>query len=220
MRYPDAKDHNLPLNPWLSLWTRPRATMRQILKINPAYGGARIIAAYGIVNLLQAMERSGLADTALKDANLLAFLMIAAFFGPPLFVLGLYISGWLLEWAGKKMGGRATRRELRIACLWSHVPLAAGGALYGPRLWAHGKNLFSTSDNYTIPLEHLGLEYANIAVAILMSVWTTILLSHMIAEVQGYRSAWRGLWNLLLPGLYIMGLGLILALLIAILKPA
>ncbi len=40
-------------------------------------------------------------------------------------------------------------------------------------------------------------------------VWTVIVLSNTVAEVQGYASAWRGLGSVLLPGTPVVGVVLL-----------
>jgi hypothetical protein len=39
---------------------------------------------------------------------------------------------------------------------------------------------------------------------VVLGVWTFVLLCHTIAEVQGFRSAWRGLGNVVLAGAVIV----------------
>lgn len=52
-----------------------------------------------------------------------------------------------------------------------------------------------------------------------LGVWTFVLLCHTIAEVQGFRSAWRGLANIVLAGaVIVVPLLLIVLTLIALTK--
>jgi hypothetical protein len=37
-------------------------------------------------------------------------------------------------------------------------------------------------------------------VELVLGVWTVVLMCNTVAEVQGYRSAWRGLGNMTLAG--------------------
>jgi hypothetical protein len=48
-----------------------------------------------------------------------------------------------------------------------------------------------------IPMIGIGL------VEVVLGVWSVVLLCQTIAEVQGFRSAWKGLGNVLLAGLVI-----------------
>jgi hypothetical protein len=48
-----------------------------------------------------------------------------------------------------------------------------------------------------------------------LGVWSFVLLCNTVAEVQGFRSAWRGLGNLLLSGIVVIVPVIVLALIVA-----
>lgn len=219
MRYPTTDDHYGPagpkINPWLSVWLRPRTTIRYILANNPSYGYWLIVFAYGFVNMLQSFESSKSGD---KIDSLGAILAASLIIGPPVVLLGVFISGWLLKVTGNWLKGKGSQLDLRIVSLWSYLPLTLAGLMYWPRLSASGHDLF-TSRFQDLGVSHLtgniaAIEYTNLAVTIIAAIWTIVLASHMVAEVQGFRSSWRGFFNLLLPAIILFVIILALAFII------
>ncbi len=219
MRYPTSDDHHGPsgpkLNPWLSIWLRPRATIRYILANNPSYGYGLIVFAYGVVNMLQSFESSKSGD---KIDSLGVILAVSLIIGPPIVLLGVFISGWLLKVTGNWLQGKASQMDLRIVSLWSYLPLTLAGLMYWPRLSASGHSLFTTEfqdlDVSQLSSNVATIEYMNLGVTIVAAIWMIVLASHMVAEVQGFRSSWRGFFNLLLPVMILLVIILALAMMI------
>lgn len=219
MRYPTTDDHYGPagpkINPWLSVWLRPRTTIRYILANNPSYGYWLIVFAYGFVNMLQSFESGKSGD---KIDSLGVILAVSLIIGPPIVLLGVYISGWLMQVTGNWLGGRASQMDLRIASVWSYLPLTLAGLMYWPRLSVSGHSLF-TSEFQDLDISLLSgdvatIEYMNLGVTVIAAIWTIVLASHMVAEVQGFRSSWRGFFNLLLPVMILLVIIVALAMMI------
>ena len=60
---PAAYDAGEPSSPWLSIWTRPRATLRLILATDPRRGVFRLAALGGIAEFFSLCTREGIGDT-------------------------------------------------------------------------------------------------------------------------------------------------------------
>lgn len=215
MRYPTSDDHYGPagpkLNPWTSIWLRPRKTIRYILTNNPSYGFKLLIIAYGFVYFLEMAEDTSIAD---EVKNLEAIILAGLLIGPLLMVLITYLSAFLIHWTGKRLKGKAEQSELRVACAWSYLPMILPIILHIPRISIHGLALFTENFSETwpeiLPKNLIALEFSYLGLIVVGGFWSLILMSNMVAEVQGYRTAWQGLWNCILPGLYILGIIMVL----------
>jgi hypothetical protein len=169
-----------------------------------------LLGLYGFINVLQSGENNHVGD---QISSLSEFLAASLLIGPPIALASTYIGGYVIERGGRRLGGRASQADLRLALVWSYAPLILSGLMYYPRLSAFGGQIFTSSfqkgrwGDLSGPL--MTLELANLAVVILTTVWSLILLSHMVAQVQGYASAWRGFGNILLGVLYIIAAAVI-----------
>ncbi len=117
-------------------------------------------------------------------------LVRACVVGPLLSVAWLWIGAWLVGWLGRvAMRGRARSVELRAELAWAYVPQGAFlPVALAATLWLGPHALQATSGP--------GLAF-EVAAATFSGVGP-LIASNTVAEVQGYPSAWRGLWNVVL----------------------
>lgn len=205
-----------PANPWLSIWTQPRDTVRYLVATDPDRHVLQLAMAGGVAqSLAQAME-SGVGDKVDLAVILLMSLVIGSVFG----LLMLYLGSALLHWTGRWIGGRATREQLRTAVGWSNVPVVVLLFAAGPLLGIAGRVPFMSEQ--TLVAGGVGLPAAaatgvfGIAMVVL-TVWAFVILLKGVGEVQGF-SAWKAWGNVLFAGaavlLPIVALGVLAAILI------
>ena len=167
------------LNPWVSMWTEPQATIRQILDRDPT----------PLVLILA--PRLGIAE-ALTRNSALAYSSIEAFVGlvvtgAILGVVILYLGAYLIRWTGGWMGGTASLVSIRAAYAWSSLPKILSGILL---LAAWGVAAL-------MPGPIAGMDLAVILMIVTLAVWGVVLHCHCLGEVQGF-SAWKALANSIL----------------------
>jgi hypothetical protein len=184
-----------PLNPWLSIWRRPRATIQQIVDTNPEHSVVALAALSGIVQALSNATARDAGDVL----GLPVILALVLLLGPFLGLLGVYFGAWLLQWTGRWLGGRATTTQLRASLAWGSVPMIVGGALLVPALLIAGRELFTSEKpgleaDPTLWMIVLGL----LLLQALAALWSCVTMLKTIGQVQGF-SAWRALGNSLLP---------------------
>ncbi len=188
------------MNPWLSIWTRPRQTIRWIVNTDPHRSVLLLAALAGIAQALDRASSRNLGDRI----SLPTILGLAVLLGPIGGIIGLYLGGFLLRWTGRWIGGRASPPEIRAAIAWSSVPAIVALPLWVPELALFGQELF-TSETPTIdenpPLAAALLGFS--VVEFCLAVWSFILLLKCVGEVQGF-SAWKALGNVLLAALVIV----------------
>ena len=177
-------------NPWLSMWTRPRATIQSIVDTNPEKDVLLLASISGVSRALDKASINNLADTAP-----LSMVFVAAIGGIVSGVVWFYIFGFLLRHSAHWIGGNANAEKTRAAIAWSSVPVAWGMLIWLPQLALFGRELFSASTPRmdASPLVALGLGMLELGVG----VWAMILFFKSIGQVNGF-SAWRGLASFLI----------------------
>jgi len=201
------------LNPWLAIWTRPRATIRQQVEHDPEAWVLALVAMAGVGQLLGDASARSYGDRF----DLPTLLFIALLAGPLLGILAAYVVGALLCWSGRLLGGSAHPAEIRAAIAWSSVPYVASMLLWVPELLLFGEELFTEATPRLDADPGLqALLLAFVAAELLAALWAFVLFLKCLGQVQDF-SAWRALLNLLLPGVLIaVAIGLVVTLSIVV----
>lgn len=201
-------------SPWLTMWTRPRETIRRIIYYDPKRDVLILATLHGFVFALmlvlypflsialasnmayevpeiQASELSGLPS--ISFTALAIGIGICAIVGPIAGLINLYLYGWLLRVTGRWLGGTAYPVEVRAALAWSAVPRLWGAILLIPQLVLIVYVLYANAVNSYIPtvplLVVLGIIFL---IQFTISVWWLIVLLKCLGEVHGF-SAGRAL---------------------------
>jgi Yip1 domain len=198
--------------PFLTIWTRPRATIRWIVDSDPTLHVLLLAASCSALSTLHAQQtfeemvqriphpqplavyflRTGLLVNWLvalhSPAGILASrsikVALLVVLGAAYGVVLLYVLGAFLKWSGGLLGGTATALQVRAAIAWGLLPfIIANVFLLSPR-----------SVSGSPPL-----------ISFVLMVWGFVVLIKCIGEVHRF-SAWRGLglvaMSLCLFGLY------------------
>ena len=193
-------------NPFVSIWTRPRETVRRLVDEDPARDVV-ILAILG--GVAQVVLEIIVADPAQRASLTLGQAVVAAgIMGPTVGLLTVYVGAALTAWSGRWIGGHATMQELRTAFGYANVPVIAGvipllilAALIGG---------LPTGDSSPAVYGIL------ILLALVFRIWAFVLLLKGIGELQGF-SAWKAWGNLILSMLPFILLGILAAILVALL---
>ena len=186
------------LRPFLSVWTHPRSTVRAITAENPRFFVLPLAILAGIEQTLQrAYDNPKTASLPLPMVLIVA-LVIGFLWGP----ISLWLGSWLLGWTGQWINGHSSREHLRTALAWASVPTLAALLLWIPRFLLFGTDAFSAFPVHGKPSGLLLSLVLNL-IDLTLATWNIVLLCNTVAEVQDFRSAWKGLVNLLLAGLVV-----------------
>ena len=187
-------------NPFFTIWTRPRATIRGIVNTDPTYRVIPLTLASGIVQALGNETQRNAGDLL----PLSAILGIAFVLGPIGGLIGLYVSGWLAGVSCRWLGGRADSREVRAALAWSSVPTLATIPIWLVQLAVFGHEMFTSTKPSLVANPALALLLIATAVPIIvLALWSLVILLKTLGEVQGF-SAWRALGSMFLLILLIL----------------
>jgi hypothetical protein len=194
------------LNPWFSIWTKPRATIRQIVEIDEEHMVLLLAAVGGFSTALALFPHVGSEKNIDCTGIITLCLVFGAFFG----VVWLYVFSALIVWTGRWLGGSCPVEHIRCAIAWSNVPDLWTLSLLIPGLALFGKAFFSAE----LPAldsdpSLLCLYWGFGVIRLVVCVWEFIVLLKCLGEVQGF-SAWRALGNLALVCLVVfLGLNVV-----------
>ncbi|MBN1812856.1 MAG: YIP1 family protein [Anaerolineae bacterium] len=201
-------------SPWLTMWTKPRETMRRIVYYDPKRDVHLLAALQGFVLALMLVlymflsialvsnisyEVPEISEGGLSNLPSISFTALAiaigicAIIGPIAGLINLYLYGWLLRVTGRWLGGTAYPVEVRAALAWSAVPRLWGAILLVLQLvlivyvlYANAVNSYISTSTLLVTLGILFL------VQFVISVWELIVFLKCLGEVHGF-SAWKAL---------------------------
>lgn len=187
---------NLPVNPWLAMWIKPRATIRSIISYDARHRFLTLCALYGLPLVFQIAQNMALGYSYSLVGIILGTIFLALFAG----MVGITIATAVIYVTGKWIGGKGSFIQVRSAIAWSNVTNIVTIALWIV-LIAYFRHELFTDTFTTAPFTQresmmvMGIFLAQTA----MSIWSLVLLVQSLAEVQGFSAA-RSVLNLLLSG--------------------
>ena len=198
------------VTPFFSIWVRPRRTMRAIIDSNPQRLVLVLAALSGFGSALDNASTSSIGDG--NSIPVVAIVALSAVAGSLGGILTLYVGGFVMKWAGRPLGGRATQVEVRAALAWSTVPLIWALPLWIPELALAGREMFTTATPILAasPLRAVLLVLV-VLLEVVLGIWSFVLFLKCLGEVHGF-SAWKSLAAVLLSVLAIALVALIVAL--------
>jgi hypothetical protein len=181
-------------NPFLTIWTRPRVTIRRIVDTNPSLHVVPLAMAGGVIQTIDRAVQRNAGDVL----SLPAIIALAVFLGPFGGLIGLFVGGWFTRTTGRWLGGRATPEQVRAAIAWSFIPGLATIPILIVQIGFFGRDLFTQSkltvgsDSFlTVVLMVTGV------LEVVLGIWSFVILLKCVGEVQGF-SAWKALGSLIL----------------------
>lgn len=192
-----ARTGDLELNPWVSIWTKPRVTIRQIVDSDPKHRIPVLAAIGGIGSVL-----GNFATVAEGDLSMGIFLAFAFVLGPVVGFLMLYLYGAILGLCCRALGGTAQGPDMRAAIAWGWVPMLV---LIPVNLIA----AVALSQPGAVDGGDAGAMLALFAVVqMIFSYWSFFILLGTVAEVNLF-SRWKAFGAMLLPAVVISAIAMI-----------
>ena len=180
----------LGLNPWLSIWVRPRETIRALISYNVNYRFLLLSAFCGFIYMLQSSQFLSLG----QESSLLSILIVSLLLAIPIGYIVFNIAAVFMYFVGKLIKGKGSYKEVRAAIYWASVPNVVSSFLWIIMMIAFGKALFVTGFEENLPNSLIGMILSVAILHIAIAIWGLIILVKAIVEVQGF-SAWMGLLN-------------------------
>ena len=197
---PPSYDSPALSTPWLSIWTRPRATIRQILATDPGRGVFRLAALGGIAEFLAMCTREGIGDTY----SIPVILALSLAGGSVLGILILLVFTAVITPVGRWLNGRGGSREVMAAVAWAKVPSIWSLLLWLPRAALLGGETFHPLPAIVQGNPQALLFYSFLGfLQIVIGVWSFAITLKCIGEAHGF-SAWRAFGALIVAGLIVI----------------
>ena len=185
------------INPWLSIWVRPRETIRYIIQKDANSHLWLLASFYGIVALLGLFQTFSLGYRIGLIPLIIAAIALAPFWGYAVFAL----CAWFLKVIGKWLGGQGEFGELRAAVAWSNVPIVFNILLWLIMLILFGSGLFQGFPGGSTM--EPGILYALFAILlgqVVLSVWRLVIFINACSEVHQF-SIWKSMLTIILGGI-------------------
>lgn len=187
------------MNPLLSIWTKPTATLKYVLE-NKSY-------AYGFFILLLASISTGVMAFAglglLDNLPLGAIILIAILATYAVSIPGWFINAAFYTWVGKMLGGTGKYKQMAIITPIGSIPTIYMFPLNLLVVILYGKELFSTpTENFGLTNMSLGMYLLSNVIVMGLSIYSTVIMSKGIGIVHGF-SAWRGFGTIMLIILFL-----------------
>ncbi len=187
-------------NPWLEIWTQPKATIRQIAATNPNRSLWILAAIYGFPSLLSSFQSLYLGYSFGPIVLFFMALILSPLWG----YVALSISSWIILWVGKLFKGRGNFQEIRAAYAWSCVPLIVSCALWIALMFLFGGRLFvSPLDTAAFTNAEGVVLFSILMIKVVFAVWSLVIYLNALAEVQSF-SVIRAIGNVLVSALLLI----------------
>lgn len=205
------------MNPWLSIWTQPRATISTIVSTNPNRSLWFLSAIYGFCSLLNLFQTMALGNSLTTMAIFLLAFLLSPFWGYLLFAIW---SG-VVTGVGRLLKGQGSFKAIRAAYAWSCVPIILNIPLWLLMVALFGHQLFQNLPNSELLSQSLIAALFTILIAkVVLAIWSLVIYLNALAEVQQF-SVLRAIGNVILAGVVLSLIFYLLWMLLAVsVKPA
>ncbi len=180
---------NLTLNPWISMWTNPRKTIKAVLEYNPMYGFFYLAAITFLQGFFFFVLYNGLIFPNFLIASLIA-LIVSPFIGAGWF----YFFSWILFFTGRWFKGKANFHQIKASFAWSRIPLIIDLVTwFSLALFISEPILVKYDGNFSIVIINL--------INLTTTIWAFVLLVMSLKEVNRY-SYVRSILNVVIANIF------------------
>lgn len=196
---PTLPTHGKAPNPFLSIWLKPRQTMRHLLEtrkgLSLEYG---LLALAGIMDLASRIlddtdPHNNLQEYLGQPLLLPAVLVAGGLFG----ILQAYVAGWLLPFVTKRMHGSVSFMDVIRTYAWSSIPVLVSLP------FVFSIYLLPNGETEPLSLRDAVLLFGLIGVVIALAIWQIIMWVFCLAEAQGF-SFWKAAKSVVFAGILLL----------------
>lgn len=197
----DPNENPAKKTAWLSIWTRPRSTIREIVKTGSSYGYYFLCAVYGFPLFVSMVQSLSLGYVMPLGVIVLLAVIFSTFVG----MAGISIWSGILYYVGKGIEGKASYKQLRTAVAWSNLPCLVQTVGWIALIAVFGAAALDSNFVYMqfTPGEALFVMGVFLLQAI-AGIWSFFILLFSLSEVQEY-PLWKSLVNIVIPSALLVG---------------
>lgn len=177
----------MELNPFLSIWTQPKETVRQFINHNKLGLSIVLACIAGIGGVLTSLQDSGWFQD-ISPVGLVAGILISAVISG---FINIGVSTLLYTIIGKLYGGHGKMRDLAIAVGPMMIPQIFVVPVYVIYVLIYGRQFFAAPVDFDLTSIPLGAYLILLLFTIIASIWSIVITSKAIGVVHGF-SSWRG----------------------------
>ena len=187
----------LGINPWLSILTKPRETIKAIIEFNSNYRLLILSMIYGFSAILGATQNLKLGNKFDFIAIIISVVILAPLWG----YLSFSISSFFIYFTGKLIRGKGKYKDIRAVAAWSSVPFIVSSLLWIVLLFIFGAGVFNNFANKELlSTGFIFILFAIMFVQLIASIWSLIIYINALAEAQNF-SILRAILNIILSAI-------------------
>lgn len=161
------------INPWISMWSEPRRTIRSIVNTNPKFGVFYLAIIYAVQAFFFLFSHLHLTTSVHLN------ILLGVIFSPLVGIFWLCSCGFIFYWIGRGFRGTAPVSHLIAAVAWSNIPMSISLLMWFVLLVA--------SQGVDLLYYPKGISSVFILfIAFIVSAWSFVLLIQSIREVQHF----------------------------------
>lgn len=185
------------MNPWRSMWTRPRETIREVAASSSKRSLWALATVYGFSSLLNIFQSMALGHRLGLVPMTVAAVLFAPIWGYVIFA----IWSWVTTAIGKLLKGKGEYIPVRAAYAWSCVPLIAIIPIWFLLIVFYGDLLFfDIPESQILEMGQAGFLFALLLGKLILSIWSLVLYVQALSEVQQF-SILKAILNMVAAGL-------------------
>ncbi|HSI68171.1 MAG TPA: YIP1 family protein [Planococcus sp. (in: firmicutes)] len=175
------------LNPFLSVWTQPKETIRQFIDHDKLTYSIILVSIAGIAGILTSLQDSGWFQNLSPAVWVFGILIAGIISG----FLNIGINSFLYTFIGKLYGGQGNLRDMAIAIGPMMIPQIYTLPILVMYVLIYGERFFAAPADFNFSSMPVGPALLLLLMIILASIWSTVISSKGIGIVHGF-SSWRG----------------------------
>ncbi len=199
--------------PWLSMWTRPRATIQALLEERPQRNLLLLAWVYGFSALLGVFQAIPLA----LAIGLIPMVLVAAVLAPLWGYIAFAIWTSVYYLIGKLFRGQSTINQVRFSSAWSCVPFLGNVVLWLVLILFFGKIIFLNSGDQILLSNTKALVLSLIFLGkVVFSIWALVIFVQALSQIEKF-STLRAVGTFLLGAVILIALSALLSMIAALL---
>ncbi|MEI3613874.1 Yip1 family protein [Pseudogracilibacillus sp. SO30301A] len=192
------------LNPWLTIWYAPRATMRSAIN----YRNSKLLIFLAIMAGITEFFDRAISDNLGVHMNFWVVLLMIIVVGGIIGIISWFIWSAINYYVGKLLKGKGTYDEMRVAMAISFIPFAISVIFCFLDVLFLREKLFT---NAVLSPFQIGWLLLSAFFVFILAVWSFFLMIKAVAEAHQF-SSWKGLLTLIIPAavIFVLVLGIVL----------
>jgi hypothetical protein len=178
------------MNPWLTMWSQPRTTVRALVHSKPSYGVFYLAAIYMLQSFFFYFNWWSLG----LNSEYYTLFLTGVILSPLVGFVWLYYIGWIFRLTGRMLSGDAPASHLRAAIAWAKIPYSINALMWFILILMNPDQVFIQDGGGPSSV------FVNF-ISLILAVWSLVLLIQSVSEVQQF-TVGRSILNVLFAWIF------------------